>query len=165
MDSETYLEFLTIHLQRRGVAEERIGQIVGEMEARLAESKESPVASFGSPADYAEKMATSDEHSRGTSSSENWHKRTFMASAYDEMEILSDAGQEGWELINVGFLSLFCRRPVDLTQAHRWEYKRRAGVNRSGIKKEMAADNWQPCGLWVVLHYFKRDLGPLGEST
>ena len=161
MESEAYLENLTIQLQRRGVAEERIGQIIGDIEAAIAESKEPPVDAYGSPANYAEEMAAADEARLGKSNSENWHKRTFMASAYDEMEILATAGKDGWELTNVGFLSLFCRRPAELSQAHRWEYQRRTGVNRSQIKKEMAADNWEPCGTWVVLHYFKKDLGPL----
>ena len=165
MESEAYLENLTIQLQRRGVAEDRIGQIIRDIEVAIAESKKPPVDAFGSPTKYAEKMASSDELSRGKSNSDFWHKRTFMASAYDEMEILAEAGQEGWELKNVGFLSLFCHRPKDLAQAHRWEYKRRTGINSSLIKKEMEADNWEACGIWVVLHYFKRDLGPLNAST
>lgn len=161
MEKESFLEDLTAQLQRRGVGEDRIGQIIGEIEASLEESGESPVDTFGPATRYAEEVAASDEQRLGQSDDDMWHKRTFVATALDEMETLKWAGKEGWELMDVGLLALFCRRPKDLTQARKWEYRRRTGVYRPGIKKEMAGDRWETCGTWVVFHYFKRDAGIL----
>jgi len=156
MDMESYLNDLTAQLQRRGVDEERIRQIIVEVEGHLTESGESPVEAFGPAARYAEEMTAFAEQNAENSTPDKWHNRTFRATAIDEMEILKGAGQEGWELVDVGALALFCRRPEDLTQAHRWEYKRRTGTHRHIIKEEMARGQWEPCGNWIVFHYFKR---------
>lgn len=164
MEIELYLEQLTGQLQRRGVAEERIGEVIRELHGRFEEGHEAPEDVLGPAARYAEELASSDELRRGKSSEDKWHKRTFMASAYDEMDILESAGSEGWELMNVGLLTLNCRRPEDLEQAQKWEYKRRTGVSSKSLNKEMAQDNWEPCGIWVVLHYFKRTVGALGSE-
>ncbi len=165
MNLETYLEDMTTQLQHRGVSEERIAQVVGEIESQFAESGESPVDAFGPAARYAEEVAVSSEQRVAKSAAEKWHKRTFTASALDEMETLETVGKEGWELMNVGLLALFCRRPEDMSQAYGWEYKRRTGVNRAHIKQEMARDEWEPCGVWVVFHYFKRRLGSLASGS
>ncbi len=163
MEIELYLELMTGQLQRRGVAPERIGQLIRELHDRLVNSQEVPVELLGPAARYAEELASSDEQRRGNTTEEKWHQRTFMASAYDEMEILEASGNEGWELMNVGLLSLNCRRLADLDEAKKWEYKRRAGVNKKILEKEMAKDGWEPCGMWVVLHYFKRPTGNFSD--
>ncbi|MBU8869757.1 MAG: hypothetical protein KOO60_02670 [Gemmatimonadales bacterium] len=174
MNMESYLGELTAQLQRLGVSEGRIGEIIAEVESHLTESGEMPVEAFGPAAEYAEEMAAlAEKNSEHTDDSANpannpnpadlstirYHHRTFRATAIDEMGILKYAGKDGWELVDVGALALFCRRPVDLSLAHRWEYKRRTGTHNRIIKEEMAAAQWEPCGNWIVFHYFKRENG------
>jgi len=74
------------------------------------------------------------------------------------MSILEWAGQDGWELVDVGAYALFCRRPKNPSQVSRWEYKRRTGSHRTIFKQEMANASWEPCGNWIVFHYFKRKI-------
>ncbi len=44
----------------------------------------------------------------------------------------------------------------------RWEYRRRVGINRDALVVEMRATGWEPCGLWLPFHYFKRPLAEAG---
>ncbi len=161
MTRESYLSDLAAELHRRGVAEDQIHSIITEVESHLQESGEQPVDAFGTAAQYAEKMATYAETHDENKPAKNWVNRTFRATAFDEMGILGEAGREGWELVDVGAYALFCRRPVDMRQAQRWEYKRRTGIHLQIIKAEMTDEQWEPCGNWIVFHYFKRKLGPL----
>lgn len=160
MKRETYLSDLAAELECRGVSEEHIGKIIAEVEDHLVESGESPTESFGSCAEYAEKMAVYCEKQSPDQANGQWQDRTFRATAFDEMGILRWAGEAGWELVDVGPYALFCRRMVNTSQVQRWEYVRRTGANRYAIKKEMLADNWETCGVWIVFHYFKRKLPP-----
>ncbi len=93
MNTETYLERLAASLQRYGVESAQIGEIVGEVESHLAESGEDAVEAFGPPDAYAEHRAASLE--RGTASGDAWQRRTFRATAFDEMRILAAAGHDG----------------------------------------------------------------------
>ncbi len=161
MNRETYLSQLTAQLHCRGVDEDRIGEIIKEVENHLQEGGEDPENAFGPAEHYAEKMAVFTENHKHSQSPGQWHKRTFRATALDEMEILRWAGREGWELVNVGALALFCRRPVNLSGAFHWDYVRRTGVQARSIGEEMAAGGWKPCGNWIVFHYFKRKIGVL----
>jgi len=139
MKLEAYLSELTAQLQCRGVGDDEIVGIIAEVETHLVESDESPVDAFGPAVQYAEKMAVFAEcrtdnqpaaAAEPAEPSEQWHHRTFRATALDEMSTLQWAGEEGWELVDVGAWALFCRRPVDMTQANRWEYRRRTGTHR-----------------------------------
>jgi hypothetical protein len=56
----------------------------------------------------------------------------------------------------VAALALYCRRPRDPARRCRWEYLRRAGLDRNGIVAEMQAGGWEPCGSWLPFSYFKR---------
>jgi len=161
MKLETYLGNLAEQLHLRGVAPERITEIISEVESHLVDSDENPLDAFGSAAVYAENMAASAEKEPKDQESPQWHHRTFRATAFDEMEILEWAGQEGWELVDVGALALFCRRPVGLDKANKWEYKRRVGTHHRIIREEMEDNLWEPCGNWIVFHYFKRMIKPL----
>jgi hypothetical protein len=154
--NEDYLGELAAELHWRGVEERRIRDIVAEAESHLLESGESARSAFGLPAEYAERMAVRDETRTGRDQGSKWSNRVFRATAVDEMRILDKAGREGWELMDVGALALFCRRPLDLSQACRWEYKRRTGPHRLIILEEMAREQWEPCGNWLLFHYFKR---------
>lgn len=158
MTIEEYLGELSSHLHVRGVAGSRIEEIVREVAAHLEESGEAPAEAFGPPEEYAEKMAVFNEHEAQRAANEAWHRRTFQATAFDEMGILRIAGRDGWELMDVGPFSLFCQRPADGSRFKRWEYMRRVGIDQIGIFEEMTADRWQPCGHWVVFHYFKREV-------
>ena len=162
MKREAYLSELTAQLQCRGVGDDEIVGIIAEVETHLVDSDESPVDAFGPAAQYAEKMAVFAESRTDDKPTEQWHRRTFRATALDEMGTLKWAGEEGWELVDVGAWALFCRRPVDMTQANRWEYKRRTGTHRRIIAEEMASGEWKPCGNWIVFHYFKRKAGAVG---
>ena len=138
MDNETYLSELTAQLQLRGVGDQRIGDIVAEVENHLNESGEEPVDAFGPADQYAEKMVVDDENRAAVQAGRQWHNRTFRATAIDEMHILAQAGRKGWELIDVGAFALFCRRPADKSKASRWEYKRRTGFHRIIIIEDQA---------------------------
>ena len=161
MNRETYLGELTAHLQCRGVSEKRIAEIIAEVENHLHESGEQSKEAFGPAAAYAEKMAAFTENNPPEDEDTQWHNRTFKATAFDEMETLGWAGKEGWELVDVGPLALFCKRPVVLNQGFHWEYVRRTGTHRRSIVEEMITSKWEPCGQWIVFHYFKRKVGPL----
>ncbi len=158
MSVEDYLSDLAVQLQIRGASDDRIRDIVAETETHLSESGENPEEAFGGAADYAEKMVSRDERERPKSGDPLWENRVFTATALDEMSILAWAGREGWELIDVGALALYCRRPKDAGKISRWEYKRRVGLHRVIIVEEMMGQEWEPCGNWLPFHYFKRRL-------
>ncbi len=151
---DAYLEQLSACLQRYGLDSEQIGEIIAEVESHLAESGEAPLDAFGPPYVYAEKRVAARERTTGG----EWQRRTFRATAFDEMMILEEAGKAGWELYEVGALALYCRRPWAIKEARQWEYARRIGLNRSAIMAEMAAQGWEPCGHWSPFHYFKRQI-------
>jgi hypothetical protein len=156
MTIEDYLSDLAVELQIRGATDHRIRDIVAEAETHLRESGEKPEEAFGNSKKYAEKMVCRDEHDSAPTDDPHWENRVFTATALDEMGILVWAGLEGWELIDVGALALFCRRPTDAKQIVRWEYKRRVGLHRVIIVEEMIKQEWEPCGNWLPFHYFKR---------
>lgn len=156
MNLESYLAALAAQLERRGAGENRIAEVVAEVESHLADSGEQPLDAFG-PADrYAEEMTAFEEKKADNSSISQWHKRTFRATALDEMETLKWVGEEGWEMMDVGAYALNCRRPQDQNLAGKWRYIRRTGTNRRSITEEMINSNWEPCGNWIVFHYFKQ---------
>ena len=161
MKKENYLSDLFSQLHCRGVDESRSAEIISEVEAHLEESGENPEEAFGSAKEYAEKMAVFTEKSTSTLAADEYHQRTFRATAFDEVDILFWAGQEGWELVDVGPYALFCRRPIISENAFHWEYMRRTGANGSKILREMTAKKWEPCGRWIVFHYFKRKVETL----
>lgn len=165
MTTENYLGELASQLHIRGLQDDRIREIIAEVENHLHESGEAPEDAFGPAIKYAEEMTSFTENQTNNPAPEKqWHKRTFRATAFDEMEILKWAGQEGWELEDVGALALFCRRPSVIEQAFIWEYIRRTGTHANAIREEMAEGNWEPCGSWIVFHYFKRKVGTLSHS-
>lgn len=54
--TDTYVNQLVLALRMRDVPGERIGQVVAEVEAHVAESREAPVDAFGSVEQYAERV-------------------------------------------------------------------------------------------------------------
>ncbi|GHO59788.1 HAAS signaling domain-containing protein [Ktedonobacter robiniae] len=156
--TDTYLEQLTACLQRYGLDNHQIGEILAEIESHLAESGETPLEAFGPPEVYAEERVTARERVAGG----EMQRRTFSATAFDEMGILQEAGKAGWELTGVAAFALYCQRPWDPGNIQQWEYARRISLNRNAIINEMIADHWEPCGNWTPFHYFKR---PVRSAT
>lgn len=60
--TEKYIDNLILALQLRGVPGEKIGQVVAEVEAHVAESGEDPSDAFGKPRDYARTWARNTSH-------------------------------------------------------------------------------------------------------
>jgi hypothetical protein len=133
--------------------------LVAEAESHLLESGEEPLDAFGQPDTYAERLVSQDENRTAPSPAAAYVSRTFRASAVDEMHILKKMGRKGWELMDVGVLALFCRRPRRIKDARSWEYKRRVGCHHAIIREEMIKQEWEPCGNWLPFHYFKRSTG------
>lgn len=158
MNVEAYMSELAASLQMRGADSARTSEAVAEVQSHLSESGEDPVEAFGSPDEYAEQLLLLEERRAGEAADTKWVERTFRATAFGEMRVLEDAGRQGWELVDVGAYALHCRRPRDLEAARRWEYSRRVSVDRQTIVEDMTALGWEPCGLWLPNHYFKRSL-------
>jgi hypothetical protein len=55
--TDTYLNRLVLALRMRDVPGERIGQVVAEVEAHVAESGEAPAEAFGSAEEYADRVS------------------------------------------------------------------------------------------------------------
>lgn len=157
---DTYLEELYVCLQRYGLEHQQISEIMAEVESHLAESGETPLEAFGPPNVYAEERVSARERAAGG----EMQRRTFRATAFDEMIILAEAGKAGWELLDVAAFALYCQRPWNLKEVRQWEYVRRVGFNRNAIIAEMEIQGWQPCGNWTPFHYFKRPLRPAVEK-
>lgn len=155
-DHDTYLHELADVLRGRGLEDETVRQAVEEVRSHLAEAGGSPVEQFGPAAAYAAALVGADPVAADGEGSEDMERRTFRATATDEMGILADLGADGWELTGVRDFGLHARRPVDTAERHRWVYDRRKTLRRDAVVREMAADGWQPCGRWVIFHYFKK---------
>lgn len=61
--NQKYIDNLMFALRMRNVPGEKVGQIVAEVEAHLAESGEDPVDAFGKPREYAKAWAADAGHS------------------------------------------------------------------------------------------------------
>jgi hypothetical protein len=79
------------------------------------------------------------------------------ATAFDEVDVLGDAGRQEWETMDVGAFALRCRRPHRVEDATQWEY-RRVGIDRRTILEAMTTAGWEPRGIWTLFHSFKRNL-------
>jgi hypothetical protein len=161
MRSEQFLSELATSLQLRGLESPRVNELVSETESHLLESGEDPLEAFGEPDAYAERLVSRDENQAAPPRGGQYVSRTLRASAIDEMHILRKMGRKGWELIDVGALALFCRRPRRIQDARAWKYKRRVGCHHVIIREEMIRQEWEPCGNWLPFHYFKRSTGPV----
>jgi len=158
MNNESYLSELAGSLQMRGANSARTSEAVAEVENHLSESGEDPMEAFGPPDEYAEQLLLREERRADEAADARWVERTFRATAFGEMRVLEDAGRQGWELTDVGYYALNCRRPRDLEAVRRWEYSRRVSADHQAVLEDMSALGWEPCGLWLPFHYFKRSL-------
>ncbi|HLT18749.1 MAG TPA: hypothetical protein VKZ96_04750 [Thermomicrobiales bacterium] len=151
---EEYLSDVAAELQRRGADNQQISEAVAEVAQRLQQLDGDPGETLGAPGVFAEQWLDR----RGHSHDPEWEWRTFRASAIDEMDVVRDAGRQGWELVDVGFYALHCRRPRKLEDATQWEYSRRISLDRAGVLETMTGLGWTACGVWFPWHYFKRNL-------
>jgi hypothetical protein len=55
--TDTYVNHLALALRMRDVPGERIGHVIAEVEAHVAESRETPVEAFGSAEEYADRIS------------------------------------------------------------------------------------------------------------
>lgn len=92
-----YLEQLESALRRRGLDATHAAEVVEEVTDHLNESGDRPLEAFGEPDEYAAALIASDQPNAGHPE-EGYEVRTFRATAFDEMDILSDLGRDGWEL-------------------------------------------------------------------
>ena len=155
-DHRTYLAGLEAALKRRGLDDVRSAEVVEEVAAHLVESGDGPVEAFGPPEQYAAALLVAD---RAEDAAEGYERRTFRATAFDEMAILADLGLDGWELTGVRDFGLHARRPVEAESRTAWRYERRSAIRRGPVLAAMEAEGWTPCGRWATSHYFKRPLG------
>lgn len=146
-------------LKQRGLDDDRTADVLREMSDHLAESGDRPTDAFGEPAEFAAALLAADQPEGD--SDQRLEARTFRATAADEMEILADLGEDGWELTGVRDFGLHARRPVDPAARQSWQYSRRKAVRRGPVLVEMEADGWKPCGRWLTFHYFKRPAGQI----
>lgn len=54
--TDTYVNRLVVALRMRDVPGERIGQVIAEVEAHIAESREAPIEAFGPAEEYADRV-------------------------------------------------------------------------------------------------------------
>ena len=86
--------------------------------------------------------------------------QTRAATALNELGILREMGEQGWELTGVGLGRLSFRRAVALLHPPpRWLYQRLSGSLSSGQRDELLQQGWTLVDSWLgTFHYFKRPL-------
>lgn len=90
-----------------------------------------------------------------------WTYQSRAATALNELELLSEMGEQGWELVGVRLGRLDFRRPETGTpDPSRWLYQRLSGLLSDAQKRELLRQGWQFVDSWMGLafHYFKRPL-------
>ncbi len=86
-----------------------------------------------------------------------WEFQDRIATAFDEVRVLEEMGQEGWELTGFGPLVLHFRRPVDPGQRVAWAHQRVTEFGTPGTHLQLQQDGWTYCGNWMkTFHYYKR---------
>lgn len=86
-----------------------------------------------------------------------WEFQDRLATAFNEVSVLEQMGEEGWELISFGPLVLNFRRPEDPALRVRWHYQRRQGLLSQKLRQEVEREGWVFAGSWMATyHYFKR---------
>jgi DNA-binding XRE family transcriptional regulator len=87
-----------------------------------------------------------------------WEYKDCAATALDEISVLRQMGQEGWEMIGFGAYVLNFRRPEDVDLRIRWQYERLTGLLLRAKRNALEDQDWIYCGSWIgVFHYFKRE--------
>lgn len=87
--------------------------------------------------------------------------QTRFATALNEMGILREMGEIGWELTGVGLGTLSFRRAAgEQATRPRWLYQRLGGLLSSEQRDELQQQGWTLVDTWLggVFQYFKRPL-------
>lgn len=167
-----YFDELTERLRGRGLPQAEVSRTVDDLAAFAAESGTDPVQEFGTPEEFAERLArggeadpageTGGSGARGRNeqetvppdAAETW---TWRADAFHEREVLARYGDEGWEVERVDAAGRFVSRRAG-DHPLRWEYRREIVLprDRGTVEERLAPDGWEPCGTWFHFQYFKR---------
>lgn len=96
---------------------------------------------------------------------ETWTYKKKTATAFNEMTVLEEMGDEGWEMTGFGAAALYFRRPESADLRRKWEYKRVSGLLRNAHRAELEKQAWSFLGNWMgTFHYFKREACPTIHS-
>ena len=163
-----YFDDLAERLRDRGLAEDEVSRTADDLAAYVAESGTDPVQEFGTPEEFASRVASTGDPADDTvppDSAETW---TWRADAFHERDVLDRYGDEGWEVERVDAAGRFVSHR-DPENPQRWEYHRETVLPGRGeaVIDRLAPDGWEHCGTWVCFAYFKRPkavtLGPEAE--
>ncbi len=89
---------------------------------------------------------------------ETWEHTKRTATALNEMSVLVEMGQDGWEMTGFGVANLQFRRPKNAELRRQWEYKRETGLLIGATRAELEKQGWSFVGNWLgTFHYFKRE--------
>lgn len=92
---------------------------------------------------------------------ETWEYETKTATAFDEMGVLEQMGEDGWEMTGFGLAALHFRRPENAELRRKWEYKRVNGLLTHTNRTELEKQSWSYLGNWMFsFYYFKREVRP-----
>lgn len=95
------------------------------------------------------------ETTRSARTVSDWQYGDRLATALDEVAILDQMGDGGWELTHFGPFVLHFRRPEDPEARSRWEYLRL--IELLGNQSErVERDGWIYTGSWGLINYYKR---------
>ncbi|MEO3829597.1 hypothetical protein [Actinomadura sp. B10D3] len=160
-----YFDELAERLRERGLPGDEVSRTIDDLSAYVAESGSDPVQEFGTPGEFASRVAAAEDGPVPPDTAETW---TWRADAFHERDVLDRYGDEGWEVERVDKAGRFVSRR-DPENPQRWEYHRETvlpGRGQAAIDR-LAPDGWEHCGTWVCFEYFKRPraatLGPEAE--
>ncbi|POH66064.1 MULTISPECIES: hypothetical protein [Cryobacterium] len=125
--------------RQAGVSWERIGQ-------RLGMSRQAAQQRFGRVVDSKDKPVSDEE------------RRLYRLTAFNEMDVLNEAGRMGWHSIGYGMYF------HDVVQANeQWEHQRVAAFGSS--RHSLEGEGWHRIGtMWFPWAYYARSTGkPLEE--
>jgi hypothetical protein len=160
--STPYFEELSERLRQGGVPADRATDMIDDLSAYLAESGTDPHDEFGPAETFAAQLlatAPAASDSAPGPSDERW---TFHADAFNEMDLLREFGDQGWEVVSYDLATGFdCRRSLENPQ--RWEYRREIVPRNPGaVAGRLAEDGWEPAATYMFWRYFKR---PVAATT
>lgn len=118
--SDPYLADLAGRLRDAGLPDDRADDLLAELHDHLAASGEPAAEAFGPVERFAAELL-GDDVQRAPSvaelGAEGIEQRTFRATALDEVGILAELGEDGWELTGVRDFGLHARRRVGAVRA------------------------------------------------
>lgn len=153
-----YFDELAGRLRDRGIPAKEVAGAVDDLAAYVAGSGADPDDEFGTPEEFAARLARSGEgdgiEPPPGPADETW---LWTADAFHERSLLNRFGDEGWEVERVDSVGRFVTHR-DTVHPQRWEYRREAVPprRRDAVAERLRPDGWEPCGTWLFYEYFKR---------